>query len=61
MNPLRGSLEPLGWESAFFSLPSAIVRFHDDAPELTEADFASWKRVQAKIPAGRADWLDALQ
>ncbi|MGG5839765.1 dTDP-4-amino-4,6-dideoxy-D-galactose acyltransferase, partial [Huaxiibacter chinensis] len=25
------------------------------------ADFASWKRVQAKIPAGRADWLDALQ
>lgn len=61
MNPLRGSLEPLGWESTFFSLPSAIVRFHDDAPELTETDFASWKRVQAKIPAGRADWLDALQ
>ncbi len=61
MSELRGVLEPLQWESAFFALPSAIVRLKDDAPELSEADFTGWQRVQAKIPAQRADLLDALQ
>ncbi|MCU6667462.1 dTDP-4-amino-4,6-dideoxy-D-galactose acyltransferase [Enterobacteriaceae bacterium H4N4] len=61
MSQLHGVLQPLEWESQFFSLPSAIVRVSDDAPPLTASDFTSWQRVQAKIPATRADWLDALQ
>lgn len=59
--PVRASIEPLTWETQFFGLSSAVVRFRDDAPALTAADFTPWQRVQAKIPAGRADWLDALQ
>ena len=61
MNSLNGVLESLQWESAFFGLPSAIVRVRDDAPVLAESDFIAWQRVQAKIPAERADLLDALQ
>ena len=61
MSSLNGVLEPLQWESTFFSLPSAIVRLSNDAPVLTEPDFTAWQRVQAKIPAERADLLDALQ
>lgn len=61
MSDLNGVLESLQWESTFFGLPSAIVRLRDDAPALAEADFAAWQRVQAKIPAGRSDLLDALQ
>lgn len=60
MNSLNGVLESLQWESAFFALPSAIVRLRDDAPALAEPDFIAWQRV-AKIPAERADLLDALQ
>lgn len=44
-----------------FARPSAIVRLHDNAPALQDADFSAWQRVQAKIPADRADLLDALQ
>ena len=61
MNSLNGVLEPLQWESAFFGLPSAIVRLRDDAPVLAESDFIAWQRIQAKIPADRTDLLDALQ
>lgn len=61
MNSLNGVLESLQWESAFFGLPSAIVRLRDDAPVLAEPDFIAWQRVQAKIPTERADLLDALQ
>lgn len=61
MSDLRGVIDSLEWESTFFGLPSAIVRLRDDAPTLSPADFAPWQRVQAKIPAGRADLLDALQ
>lgn len=61
MSELNGVLEPLQWESAFFAVPSAIVRLREEAPALTQADFSAWQRVQAKIPAGRADLLDALQ
>ena len=58
---LRGELQPLDWESQFFSLPTAIVRLADNAPLLAADDLAAWQRVQAKILATRADWLDALQ
>ncbi|HIE5390488.1 TPA: dTDP-4-amino-4,6-dideoxy-D-galactose acyltransferase [Enterobacter cancerogenus] len=61
MSDLNGVLEPLQWESAFFAIPSAIVRLREKAPALSEDDFSAWQRVQAKIPAGRADLLDALQ
>lgn len=61
MSILNGVLESLEWESAFFARPSAIVRLRDKAPALQEADFSAWQRVQAKIPADRADLLDALQ
>lgn len=61
MSILNGVLEALEWESAFFARPSAIVRLRDNAPALQEADFSAWQRVQAKIPADRADLLDALQ
>ncbi|HDX4395160.1 TPA: dTDP-4-amino-4,6-dideoxy-D-galactose acyltransferase [Enterobacter bugandensis] len=61
MSALHGVLESLEWESAFFSRPSAIVRWRENAPALQEVDFSAWQRVQAKIPADRADLLDALQ
>lgn len=61
LSQLNGVLESLEWESTFFARPSAIVRLRDDAPVLQASDFAAWPRVQAKIPAGRADLLDALQ
>lgn len=59
--PVRASIEPLDWETQFFGINSAILRFSDDAQELATDELASWGRVQAKIPAQRADWLDALQ
>ena len=61
LSSLNGVLESLQWESTFFAFPSAIVRVSEDAPVLSEADFAAWPRVQAKIPAHRADLLDVLQ
>ncbi|HCM9365182.1 dTDP-4-amino-4,6-dideoxy-D-galactose acyltransferase [Enterobacter bugandensis] len=61
MSKLHGVLESLEWESAFFARPSAIVRWRENAPALQEVDFSAWQRVQAKIPADRADLLDALQ
>ncbi len=61
MRKLHGVLESLEWESAFFARPSAIVRWRENAPALQEVDFSAWQRVQAKIPADRADLLDALQ
>ena len=61
MSNLNGMLESLEWESHFFGLPSAILRLRETASALTDADFRVWQRVQAKIPADRADLLDALQ
>jgi dTDP-4-amino-4,6-dideoxy-D-galactose acyltransferase len=58
---VHASIEPLSWESQFFGIDSAILRFSDDAPELCAADLTTWARVQAKIPAQRTDWLDSLQ
>ncbi|MGP6138257.1 dTDP-4-amino-4,6-dideoxy-D-galactose acyltransferase [Enterobacter chuandaensis] len=61
MSELHGVLESLEWESTFFARSSAIVRWRENAPALQEADLSAWQRVQAKIPAERADLLDALQ
>jgi len=61
LSALHGVLDSLEWESAFFARPSAIVRWRENAPALQEVDFSAWQRVQAKIPADRADLLDALQ
>lgn len=58
---LCARVEPLDWESEFFGLQSAIVRLDDSAAELTTGALSGWARVQAKIPANRSDWLDALQ
>ena len=59
--PVRASIESLSWENQFFGVHSAILRLSDEAGELTESDLDGWSRVQAKIPAHRTDWLDALQ
>lgn len=61
MSQLHGALQPLEWESEFFALPTALVRLSDDAPLLEASELDAWQRLQAKIPATRADWLDALQ
>lgn len=58
---LRARLDTLEWENQFFGVNSAIVRFADDAPALAAEQLAAYGRVQAKIPAHRADLLDALQ
>lgn len=58
---VTATLAPLDWETQFFARRSAIVRFSDSAPALDEQQLACWQRVQAKIPAQRSDWLDALQ
>ncbi|NIY49854.1 dTDP-4-amino-4,6-dideoxy-D-galactose acyltransferase [Cedecea colo] len=60
-SPLRARLDALAWENQFFGVNSAIVRFADDAGELTAEQLAAYGRVQAKIPAHRADLLNALQ
>lgn len=59
--PVRANIEPLNWETQFFGINSAMLRVHDDAPVLAADELANWARVQAKIPALRTDWLDALQ
>lgn len=59
--PLHARVEPLAWESQFFGITSGILRFAQDAPELTAERLAAFPRVQAKIPAHRTDWLDGLQ
>ncbi len=58
---LHGRIEPLTWESDFFGLPSAIVRLSDGDPGLDMAKLQRFARVQAKVPAERSEWLDALQ
>lgn len=58
---INGTLEELTWESAFFGLRSAILRLQDEAPALSQADFAAWPRVQVKIPTVHTHQLDALQ
>lgn len=59
--PVHASIEPLAWESEFFGLSSAILRINETASPLSESMLAGFMRLQAKIPAARVDWLDALQ
>lgn len=59
--PVHANIESLNWENQFFGINSAIVRFSEAAGALTESELAQWSRVQAKIPAHRTDFLDALQ
>lgn len=59
--PVHASIEPLAWESAFFGLSSAILRIDETAAPLSESMLVGWARLQAKIPAVCADWLDGLQ
>ncbi|MTD39172.1 dTDP-4-amino-4,6-dideoxy-D-galactose acyltransferase [Erwinia sp. CPCC 100877] len=58
---LHGRVERLAWESDFFGLSSAIVRFSDSAPCLDAVELQRFTRVQAKVSAERSEWLDALQ
>ncbi|MCK1970964.1 dTDP-4-amino-4,6-dideoxy-D-galactose acyltransferase [Franconibacter sp. IITDAS19] len=58
---VKATLAPLDWESHFFGLRSAIMRFADEAPVVDISQLDAWQRVQAKVPAQRADLLDALQ
>ncbi|EOC1306278.1 dTDP-4-amino-4,6-dideoxy-D-galactose acyltransferase [Cronobacter dublinensis] len=58
--PVRASIKPLEWESQFFGIDSAIVRFSDTAAALDVAQLSVWSRVQAKVPAARSDLLDGL-
>lgn len=57
---VHATLDPLEWESHFFGIDSAIVRFSDTAPQLDVAQLDAWSRVQAKVPAARCDLLDGL-
>lgn len=58
---VHARLESLEWESKFFGINSAIVRFADAEPALTLKQLEAYGRVQVKIPANRTDWLDGLQ
>ncbi|XES84457.1 dTDP-4-amino-4,6-dideoxy-D-galactose acyltransferase [Franconibacter pulveris] len=58
---VKATLAPLDWESHFFGLRSAIMRFADEAPVVDISQLDAWQRVQAKVPTQRADLLDALQ
>lgn len=57
---VHASIEPLIWESEFFQKHSAKLNFSDSAPLLQVAELDTYDLVQAKIPAPRLDWADAL-
>lgn len=58
---IRATVEPLVWESQFFGLTSAIVRFSDSAVVLGAAQLQSFECVQAKVAAEDTARLDGLQ
>lgn len=57
---VHASIEPLQWESDFFHLESAKLHFDNSAASVAEADLNAYALVQAKIPACRLEWADAL-
>ena len=57
---VHASIEPLNWESDFFQLKSAKLHFDDSAAPVSNADLDAYALVQAKIPAYRLEWADAL-
>lgn len=58
---IQARIDPLEWESRFFGINTAILRLGDDASVLDATQLTAWSRLQAKVPAQRTDWLDALQ
>ncbi|MGC6389293.1 dTDP-4-amino-4,6-dideoxy-D-galactose acyltransferase [Ewingella sp. S1.OA.A_B6] len=56
-----GRLEPLDWESEFFSLSTAKLHVDPTAEVLTESTFTAYSRVQVKVNADDSQMLDALQ
>ena len=57
---VHANIEPLGWESEFFQIPSGKLHFDDNASPLSDAQLDAFTLVQAKIPTQRLDLADAL-
>ena len=60
MMHIRGSIKPLAWESEFFVLNCGMIEFNDSADLLSTTELNQFDIVQAKVPAGRLDLVDAL-
>lgn len=58
--PIHANINALRWESDFFALSCAGVSFDASAAPLTKAALNAWDLVQAKVPAGALQQLDAL-
>ncbi|MBJ7223086.1 MULTISPECIES: dTDP-4-amino-4,6-dideoxy-D-galactose acyltransferase [unclassified Brenneria] len=57
---IRATIEPLSWESEFFTLTSGKLNFSSSAPVLTSAALDRYALTQAKIPADNLALADAL-
>lgn len=57
--PVLASIKPLQWENAFFQLQSGLIEFSGDTP-LSEALFAGYDLIQAKVLSQQTAELDAL-
>jgi len=57
---LRGTLDPLSWESEFFRLQSAKLTLDDSAGDVTAQALAAYALVQVKVAADQLPTLDAL-
>lgn len=57
--PVRVSIKPLDWESAFFQRRSGLIELDGEAP-LSDSLFAGYDIVQAKVLSQQTAELDAL-
>ncbi|AWH88807.1 dTDP-4-amino-4,6-dideoxy-D-galactose acyltransferase [Limnobaculum parvum] len=58
---VHANIEPLEWESEFFSLSTAKLNFSESAVSPLDVQMLSgFQLVQAKVPASRGDWIDTL-
>lgn len=57
--PVHASIKPLQWENAFFQLQSGLIEFSGDTL-LSEALFAGYDLIQAKVLSQQTAELDAL-
>lgn len=57
--PVHASINPLQWENTFFQRQSGLIEFGGDTP-LSEALFAGYDLVQAKVLSQQTAELDAL-
>ncbi|MBK5074899.1 dTDP-4-amino-4,6-dideoxy-D-galactose acyltransferase [Budviciaceae bacterium CWB-B4] len=58
---VHANIEPLEWESDFFSLSTAKLNFNQLAvTPLDVQALSGFQLVQAKVPASRGDWIDTL-